>query len=499
MPIEPVGAAELLRAPDTLRGHAGNPSATAAGVRRYLFTCAQNDTKLHEAFWENLRVFADTIGAQIHVSRFIYSKARSAKDGDKGRRNGKKFSRGPQPGWDPALDPYLSDRRMEVTSGLVWCGDMDISPAIGRPLYGLDNFPGHASCIFPHTRLALETVASSVDERAKFNYTTGAVTRCNYNRRKAGLVAEFHHCYGALLVEVDADGDWFARQINANGEGAFYDLDLFVSNASVSRGHRVEAITWGDIHVAESVSWVDKLAFGFGGMLDALGPRYQFLHDVLHFHGCSHHDIKNPHIVFHRFVRQQANVAAEIEAVNDFLNRARRPWCESVIVDSNHHHHLARWLQEQDGRDDPRNVRLWFALNARVYANLAAGRRPVYLAEAIREVAGEAALKDRFLAPEESFLICAEVGGGIECGLHGDRGPNGSRGSAASLSKLGRKANIGHSHSPRIVDGVYQAGTHGALHPDWVRGPGSWSHSDIVTYANGKRAIITMINGKWRA
>ncbi len=234
-------------------------------------------------------------------------------------------------------------------------------------------------------------------------------------------------------------------------------------------------------------------------MLDALGPRYQFLHDVLHFHGCSHHDIKNPHIVFHRFVRQQANVAAEIEAVNDFLNRARRPWCESVIVDSNHHHHLARWLQEQDGRDDPRNVRLWFALNARVYANLAAGRRPVYLAEAIREVAGEAALKDRFLAPEESFLICAEVGGGIECGLHGDRGPNGSRGSAASLSKLGRKANIGHSHSPRIVDGVYQAGTHGALHPDWVRGPGSWSHSDIVTYANGKRAIITMINGKWRA
>ncbi len=239
MPIEPVGAAELLRAPDTLRGHAGNPSATAAGVRRYLFTCAQNDTKLHEAFWENLRVFADTIGAQIHVSRFIYSKARSAKDGDKGRRNGKKFSRGPQPGWDPALDPYLSDRRMEVTSGLVWCGDMDISPAIGRPLYGLDNFPGHASCIFPHTRLALETVASSVDERAKFNYTTGAVTRCNYNRRKAGLVAEFHHCYGALLVEVDADGDWFARQINANGEGAFYDLDLFVSNASVSRGHRV--------------------------------------------------------------------------------------------------------------------------------------------------------------------------------------------------------------------------------------------------------------------
>jgi hypothetical protein len=64
---------------------------------------------------------------------------------------------------------------------------------------------------------------------------------------------------------------------------------------------------------------------------------------------------------------------------------------------------------------------------------------------------------------------------------------------------MGRKANIGHRHAPCIVDGVYQAGTHGELSPDWVRGPGSWSHSDIVTYENGKRAIITMTNGKWRA
>jgi hypothetical protein len=30
-------------------------------------------------------------------------------------------------------------------------------------------------------------------------------------------------------------------------------------------------------------------------------------------------------------------------------------------------------------------------------------------------------------------------------------------------------------------------------------GLSAWSHSDIITYANGKRAIVTFFRGKWRA
>ena len=56
-----------------------------------------------------------------------------------------------------------------------------------------------------------------------------------------------------------------------------------------------------------------------------------------------------------------------------------------------------------------------------------------------------------------------------------------------------------HTHQAGIYDGVYTAVTSSVLDLGYNRGPSSWSHSHIVTYANGKRAIITIWNGKWRA
>lgn len=31
------------------------------------------------------------------------------------------------------------------------------------------------------------------------------------------------------------------------------------------------------------------------------------------------------------------------------------------------------------------------------------------------------------------------------------------------------------------------------------KGPSSWSHSHVVTYPNGKRAVVTMRGTRWRA
>ena len=99
-----------------------------------------------------------------------------------------------------------------------------------------------------------------------------------------------------------------------------------------------------------------------------------------------------------------------------------------------------------------------------------------------------------FLEEDDSFIVH-----GIEQGLHGHRGPNGARGNAKGFRSIGRKVNIGHSHSAGIIDGVYVAGVSGLLDMDYNKGPSSWSHSHILTYTNGKRTIITMKNGKWRA
>ena len=43
--------------------------------------------------------------------------------------------------------------------------------------------------------------------------------------------------------------------------------------------------------------------------------------------------------------------------------------------------------------------------------------------------------------------------------MHGDKGPNGARGSIRNLRRIGIRSVIGHTHSPGIDEGCYQVGT----------------------------------------
>jgi hypothetical protein len=480
-------------------------------VNRYLFTCAQNQTKLFTPWWKNLLVLANHYNAEVHVSRFTYVKSGLGARGDKAQVTKKEdLYGGRELVWEKELTPYLSDDRIEVAPGLVWCGEMNILPTATRPLSGLESYTGRKSSIFPHVKLAMESIPSGRNEGTKFTYTTGAVTMRNYIQRKAGLKAEFHHCYGALLVEVDSDGDWFCRQINADSEGTIYDLDIRVHNSHLTKGNRVEGITWGDIHTDEMTPNIARLAWGIVGpgemafdrsMIDVLRPKYQFMHDVITFMGPSHHVLKDPYTRFRRKVSGHMDVRAELQRGAIFLTAATRPWCKTVCVDSNHHHHIGRWLKEQDGRYDPANVEFWIDMQKRAYEFMReTGGEPNYLLEGMK-LAGFPNIDKsiRFLEEDESFILCPDANGGVECGAHGDLGPNGSRGSTRAFTRMGRKMNKGHDHIAAIMDGVYSAATSATLTPDWSRGPGSWSNSAILTYKNAKRAIVTAWNSKWRA
>ena len=86
-------------------------------------------------------------------------------------------------------------------------------PTASNPLSGFETYSGRNSSIFPHAKLAMHSIASLQGSGAKLIYTTGTITQRNYIQKKAGILAEFHHCYGALLVEVDHEGVWKVRQI----------------------------------------------------------------------------------------------------------------------------------------------------------------------------------------------------------------------------------------------------------------------------------------------
>lgn len=517
MPVIRVGAknnGQLKDPKKTLEAHKGSDKAMASkqaalptkGVKRYLFTCAQNNTDVFMPFWKNLLVLKEHYEAELHVARFVYLTNSTSSSLDKR----KAFERleGMERekldiDWDRAFDPYLSDERMEVAPGLVWCGEQNTLPTAENPLSGFESFTGRRSAIFPHVKLAMQSVPSAKHTPTKFNYTTGTATKRNYVQRKAGLKAEFHHAYAALIVEVTPKGEWFVRQVNANSEGVIQDLDVIVNaKGKLSTGNTVEGITWDDIHVAQMEPWVQELSWGKGGILDTLKPKYQFFHDVLDFRAKSHHELKHPHRMFRRHLLGETDVKMEVTDACEFLRYASRKWCTNVVVDSNHHDHLGRWLEEVDGRFDPKNVEFWTAMQGRVLASLRDGKEnPDYLALAVLEVDAELYKSNlvRFLERDESFIICEDANGGIDCGTHGHNGPNGSRGSPRAFSRMGRKYNLGHYHQAVILDGVYGGGTCGKLDPDWTAGPGGWSHSLIVTYVTGKRTIVTRWNNMWRA
>jgi hypothetical protein len=296
-------------------------------------------------------------------------------------------------------------------------------------------------------------------------------------------------------VEVNHHGNWWVRQLNATDDGTIQDLNVLVGPDGLSTNNRVEAITWGDLHatIADETVLVASME-----MLNALRPQYQFLHDVLEGASLNHHERDNPHVKFYNWLRGLHRVEAELERTARIMERFVRPGVRTIVVDSNHDDSwIQRWLREYDYRKDPANSEFFLKAQAYLYSCIRAGEMPrdVSMLEwGLKEVGLKANMK--FLVADESYMICNKK---IECGMHGHLGPNGRFGSPENLNKMGRKSNTAHTHSAGIYNGTYVAGTSTSLRWTYNRGPSSWNHSHIVTYPSGKRSIVTIYNGEWRA
>jgi hypothetical protein len=100
----------------------------------------------------------------------------------------------------------------------------------------------------------------------------------------------------------------------------------------------------------------------------------------------------------------------------------------------------------------------------------------------------------RFVGDRDDFTL-----DGVALGFHGHRGTGGARGSRVGFANLGCKSTIGHSHSPGIRDGCYQTGATALLDQGYNRGPSSWMHTHCLQYADGKRTLVSVIRGRFRA
>lgn len=467
------------------------------GVFRALLTAAQDGTELHDQFWRNLEAYAEAIGAELMVAGFTYNKSLF--------ENHSKH----EAYFAAELEPHMAGNRVQFGERLDFCGEMNTLPTAVNPLSGFHAYTEGRWGIFPHVKHALESIPRMKHQPYKATMTTGACTRPNYVPKKAGLKAEFHHVIGCAIVEMTPDGNVWARHITADETtGTFRDLDALVENGVVTRGHRVEAIQFGDVHHEKLDPEVARVTWGYDvakgvvhkgwrkdSLVERLRPRHQFMHDLSDFAPRNHHNTKDHHFLFATMRNGVADVEVELRRCTAFLETTQRDWCKTVVVQSNHDNALTRWLKEGDFKCDQVNALFYLRTQTAYYEAIQEeGREPPIFERVLRGFAKRKLKGIDFIAEDDSYVIA----GDIECSQHGHLGPNGSRGSAIGLSKMSPKMNIGHGHSPSVRDGLWMAGVCN-LDMGYNKGPSSWAIAHLITHVDGARQLLFMCDGRFHA
>jgi hypothetical protein len=466
------------------------------GKRTILITSAQNNTFIHTELLKTFKVFMEHNDAELMVGTFSYAQ--------------KKHERSVKgAGWyDQSIREYIKDKPVQLAPDLVFCGELNVSPTAVNPLSGFTGYGRGSSIIVPSVKQHLETTPTQKGLEPRLMYSTGTVTQRNYIQRKAGQKAEFHHIYGALVVELCDDGRWFVRQINAESEtGNFYDLDKYYTPNGVRTGCSIAGLVPGDIHtnhieiaIAKALFGMDVVRLPKGRMkfdrnnlgtsaMEILRPEHLAAHDVLDFAVRNHHNIDNPHFRFMQHIKAEESIEDEMMNVGEFLSALEYDFCTPVVVSSNHDRALIRYMiaNVRNWAEDPVNAIFFLKTQLELYKAMER-RDPDWdpVEWNIKRLCPKVK-KTCFLRQDEQFSIA-----GSECGQHGDVGPNGSRGAINGFVKLGQKMVVGHSHTAAIKDALFQVGIVCGKNPSYAKGPSSWSWSFCIIYKNGKRTMVTM-------
>lgn len=250
----------------------------------------------------------------------------------------------------------------------------------------------------------------------------------------------------------------------------------------------------GDIHQRFILPEVVSATFtAKRSMVNLLRPQYLVWHDLLDFHSRNHHHKDDWQTKFGKWKAGKECVRTEVEEAIRFVNTKTPMDCKSLVVSSNHDRAMAKWLKEADFKTDPVKLEFYLEIAVEVAKGVRFGAGGIEYDDPFISYAEKLAGKNvQFLKQGKSFVLS-----NVEYGLHGDKGPNGARGTTKNLSTIGIKVTKGHNHTAEIVDGCYSAGkSTGMLEYEEGR-PSSHSNSHVIQYANGKRTIIFIINGRY--
>jgi len=445
----------------------------------YLVTWAQNNTNIHKKFFNNLLSYADFINADLHVIPGRYKNPTSI-----GVDTSKEW-------WASELNMYLDATRNDVANNITIFGDIKIQPTATNPMSDLQGLCYMTSCIFGSPKVQLQPIPVLPGNKPRIMLTTGACTLPNYTDSKAGKKGEFHHTYGAVIVEVKDSETVFFRQITANNNGEFNDLYFNVSNGTVSRNQNIEAIVYGDIHAGEHDEVLMKTTKEL--ILNKLTPKHIVLHDIFSGQSINPHENKDPFIQFGKQINGKDSLGAELITMLDILEEFNK-MTESniVIVRSNHDDFLDRWLKNEDWKKQPsfKNSRLYMRLSDILLGQYE--ETPNNINGVIPHIINEAYPRMITLGLKDSYIVK-----GFELAIHGHIGVNGAKGGAESFRKLNTKMISAHTHSTFRKDGLLVCGTSTHLRLNYNNGPSSWTQGHVIIDKYGKAQNIIFFNGEF--
>lgn len=450
-------------------------------IKRYFISSVVSDAPLNQKLYASVQHLCDHLGAEQIYIPVEYD----WQDIKAGRH---------VPSYPKKTKDNMLSSDIPLNDHLLLLASVPIHATIQNPLSGLKHVSQNKSAIFAHPQRAMESVATPKHKLPKLLYTTGTMTHARYTRSKTGRKAEDLHTLGGLLVELN-DDVFHVFEITASDVGEFYHLTYKYTPQGYSNIGRVGGIYMADEHAEFYERGVKEATYlNTDSMVNVLNPRYVVRGDVYNHGSDSHHERKN---VLGRILRDQKstncvqtelyNCAMHIEQTSgDYIN---------VIVASNHHDHLKRWLNEFNPHTgDPKNVLIYHKLNASMIEEaLQLGSTSVDPFEMyIRKEHSDVYKNCQFIGRDEEFEIA-----GVDCGMHGDLGCNGSRGSVVNLTLGGKPFVVGHSHSPRIYRNGKQVGAC-ANEMGYNKGYSGWMATHCVIYPDGNSTLVHIVDGQWR-
>ncbi len=339
----------------------------------------------------------------------------------------------------------------------------------------------------PKQRLKMVPVANSKSPHALM--TTGAITSPHYNTQRymserTAYIADNDHIMGAIIVEVVDNEIYHFRQIQADKNGSFIDLGIKYQKNGQITTCIPEAFVLGDWHSGETDPQAAK---AWAEIVCKLKPKSLILHDAFNGMSINHHEQHNLVLRAIRAHRGELNLEQELKILANDLDKWSKIVSKIVIVKSNHDEFLKRYLDEGIYVKDPFN----HYISLKLAQAMLEGRDPLRYGV---ELAG-LKNKDRivWLQRDQDYKVAR-----IQLGAHGDKGPNGSRGSIMGMESAYGNSVTGHTHTPEILRGAWGVGTSSFLKLSYNSGPSSWLHSSCLVYANGSRQLIHSIDGFWK-